>query len=42
MMEKMRKGVCVVGIAYLSFVGSPSVLYSNFSLIIGKIILRFL
>ena len=39
MVEKRKKGVSIVGVAYLSFVGSLSVLYSNFFLIIGKIIL---
>ena len=38
MMEKRKKGVRVVGIAYLSLVGSLFVLHSNFSLIIRKII----
>ena len=34
-MEKRKKKVCVVGITYISLVGSLSLLYSNFSLIIG-------
>ena len=37
-MEKRRKGISRVGVAYLSLVGSPYFLYSNFFLIIGKII----
>ena len=38
-MEKRKKGVSAVGVAYLSLVGSLSILYSNFSSIIGKLIL---
>ena len=39
--EKRRKGVSVVGVAYLSLWGGGggvSILYLNFSLILGKII----
>ena len=38
-MENRKKGVSAIGIAYISLVGSLSVLYSNLSLIIEKIIL---
>ena len=38
MMEKRIKEVRAVRIAYISLVGSLSLLYTNFSLIIGKII----
>ena len=37
-MEKRRKRISAVGVAYLSLGGSVSVLYSNFSLILEKII----
>ena len=36
--EKMRKGISAVGVSYLSLGGGVSVLYLNFSLILGKII----
>ena len=35
-MENRKKEVYAVRIAYISLVGSLSVLYTNFSLIIGK------
>ena len=35
--EKRKKGVSAVGVAYLFLMGSVFVLYSNFSLIMGKI-----
>ena len=38
MMEKRIKEVRTVRIAYISLVGSLSLLYTNFSLIIRKII----
>ena len=37
--EKSRKGVSVVGVAYLSVKGESLFYISNFSLILGKIIL---
>ena len=37
LMEKRRKGINAVGVAYLSLGGSVSVLYLNLSLILGKI-----